>query len=494
MNDSELFCHDLITTPDRQIEKILVTGATGYIGGRLVPELVARGYNVRVMVRKNEPEYEKRWPESEIVVADALKYNTLKKTMEGVHTAYYLIHSMLFGRKELETKEIRAASNFIRAAEENGVKRIIYLGGLGDINTSLSRHLKSRMKVAEIFMNSRVPATILRAAIIIGSGSASYELIKSLVNNLPFLFLPHWAKTECQPIGIRDVVKYLVGVLEVPEAAGNMYDIGGDDILSYESMLKILADILGKRQLLIPSPVSWIAPYAYIANLFTPVPGPIILSLLESIKNEVICQNNDIKRLLPFRPLGYKESIVRAMTRDEQDNIHTRWSDSYPPAHSLAIKLHELESPPRYYSYYQITTDKQPSTLFRAVCKIGGKEGWFNNNWMWRFRGMLDRLLMGVGTARGRRNSSDLRINDVIDFWRVEDLKPDKRILLRAEMKLPGRAWLEFVIDKGKERNMLSVNAFYQSKGFWGNIYWYIFLPFHHIIFNDLIKQIEARA
>jgi hypothetical protein len=182
------------------------------------------------------------------------------------------------------------------------------------------------------------------------------------------------------------------------------------------------------------------------------------------------------------------------MTREEQDNIHTKWSDAYPPAHSLAIKLHELKSPPRFHSSYQLSTGKQPSYLFRAVCKIGGKEGWFDNNWMWRTRGMLDRLLMGVGTARGRRNSSELRINDVIDFWRVEDLRPDKRILLRAEMKLPGRAWLEFDINKRDSRNILSVNAFYQPKGLFGIIYWYIFLPFHHIIFSDLIAQIEKRA
>jgi len=494
MDNTELFCHDLPTKPDMGIGRILVTGATGYIGGRLVPELTARGYNVRVMVRRSEPGHINRWPESEIVNADALEFDSLKNAMKGVHTAYYLIHSLLFGRQKLEAKEIQAAYNFQKAAEENGVKRIIYLGGLGDINTSLSPHLRSRMKIAEIFMSSEVPATILRAAIIIGSGSASYELIKNLVENFPFLLLPYWAKTECQPIGVRDVIKYLVGVLEIPNTAGNIYDIGGNDILSYEKMIKILADVLGKKLLLIPSPVSWIAFYAYLANLFTAVPGPIIWSLLHSIKNEVVCQNNDIKNILPFHPLSYKEAILRAMTRDEQDNIHTRWSDAYPPADSLAIKLHELDSPPRFYSYYSLYTEKQPSKLFHSVCLIGGKEGWFNSNWMWRLRGILDRILMGVGTARGRRNSSELRVNDVIDFWRVEDIRPDKRLLLRAEMKLPGRAWLEFVIDNGNDSNTLYVNAFYQAKGLIGIIYWYTFLPFHNIIFNDLIKHIEERA
>lgn len=494
MDNTDFFCHDLPSRPKPHIGRILVTGATGYVGGRLVPELLARGYKVRVMVRVASPELKERWREAEIVVADALDLDSLKKALEGIHTAYYLIHSMLFGRRKFESMDIQAAINFRKAAEEKKVERIIYLGGLGDIRTGLSPHLRSRMEVARELRKGSVQTTILRAAIIIGSGSASYELIKHLVKSTFIFFIPYWAKTQCQPISIRDVIKYLVGVLEKSETSGKSFDIGGPDVLTYELMLKILVELLDRNTFFVPTPFSWIGPYAYIANLFTPVPGSIIRCLLEGIKNDVVCQDDAIKRVLPFQPLTYREAIVRAMSREEQDTVHTRWSDAYPPAHDLAIKLHELEPLPLYTSSYSLLTREVASSLFQSVSKIGGKEGWFQNNWMWRLRGMIDRIFMGVGTARGRRSSSSLRINDVIDFWRVEDLKPDERLLLRAEMKLPGRAWLEFTIQKEEDENRLSVKAYFQPRGVFGRIYWYVFLPFHFVIFNDLIKQIEKRG
>lgn len=471
-----------------------MTGATGYIGGRLVPELLARGYKVRVMVRAASPEHKERWPDAEIIVAEALELDSLKKALKGVHTAYYLIHSLLLGRKKFESADIQAAINFSKAAEEEEVKRIIYLGGLGDIQSPLSAHLRSRIEVAQELEQGKVPTTILRAAIIIGSGSASYELIQHLVKNFPILLIPYWARTKCQPVSIRDVIKYLVGVLEMPQTSGRSFDIGGRDILTYEMMLKTLADVLGKKRLFIYSPFSSLGPYVYLANLCTPVPGPIIRCLMQGIKNKVVCQEQDIKRILRFEPITYKEAIVRAMTREEQDNVHTRWSDAYPPAHDLAIKLHELDPLPMYISSYSLLTEKSASSLFDSICKIGGKEGWFHSNWMWRLRGMLDRILMGVGTSRGRRSSSSLRINDVIDFWRVEDLKHDERLLLRAEMKLPGRAWLEFNIDREVDRNRLSVKASFQPRGLFGKLYWYVFLPFHLFIFCYLIKQIEKKS
>ena len=490
----DLFCHNLPSKPQPEIGKILVTGATGYIGGRLVPELLARGYRVRVMVRAASPEYQERWPEAEIVVADALNFDQLKTALDGIHTAYYLIHALLLGPKHLEPIETQAAINFSNAAEEQNVKRIIYLGGLGDTQTHLSTHLRSRMKVAEAFKLGSVPTTILRAAIILGSGSASYEIIKHLTKSVPILFLPFWTKTKCQPIGIRDVIKYLVGVLEKSETSGESYDIGGRDILTYEMMLKTLSDLLGKKRIYISSPDLGIRFYAYLLSLLTPVPAPITFSLIEGCKNEVICQNDKIKKILPFQPITYKEAILRAMTREEQDNIHTRWSDAYPPAHVLALKLRELDEPPRYTSSSSLRTEKNISSLFDSICRIGGKEGWLHNNWMWRMRGMFDRIIMGVGISRGRRSSSSLRINDVIDFWRVEDLKHGEMLLLRAEMKLPGRAWLEFNIEREKDTNRLFVNAYYQPRGLFGKIYWYVFLPFHHLIFRNLVEQIEKRS
>lgn len=490
MDTTKLFCHDLPSTPVPEIGKILVTGATGYIGGRLIPELLHRGYDVRIMVRAMSPEYEERWPGAEIVVADVLEEEALKDALDGIHTAYYLIHSMLLGKDNFKSADRRSAKNFGLIAKEKGIQRIIYLGGLGDTQTAFSPHLRSRIEVADELNRSGVPTTILRAAIIIGSGSASYEIIKNLIKNLPLLLIPRWGKNKCQPIGIRDVIKYLVGALEKVETSGKSFDIGGSDVLTYEEMLKKLAQLFGKKMIFIPTPVSNLSFLAYVASLVTPVPTPIIRCLMEGLRDEVICECKALPEILPFDALGYKDMILRAMSREEQDKVYTRWSDAYPPAHELALRLHELEELPQYTSSYFAHTEKDPPSLFNAFCKIGGKEGWFNSNWMWQLRGAMDRLLMGVGTARGRRMASTLAINDVIDFWRVENLERNKLLLLRAEMKLPGRAWLEFRIEEKSVGNNLHIRAYYQTQSILGIIYWYLLLPFHSYIFKDLLKEI----
>lgn len=492
--NKNLFCHDLPSKPQPGIGKVLVTGASGYVGGRLVPELLARGYRVRVMVRAASPEYKELWPDAEIVVADALEIDRLRVALEDIHTAYYLIHSLLLGPKEFASAEIQAAINFREAAEEKQIKRIIYLGGLGDIRTKLSTHLQSRIKVAEELERGEVPVTILRAAIIVGSGSASYEIIKHLVKNLYVLSIPRWARNKCQPIGIRDVIKYLVGTLEIPKTSGKSFDIGGSDVLTYHLMLKIRAEVLNKKRLFIPSRFSNIRFFSYIASLLTPVPAAITRALMEGLKNEVICQDNTIKKFLPFKPLTYKEAIIKAMSREEQDNVHTRWTGAYPPAHELALKLHELNGVPKYTNFYSLISEKKASVIFQSLCNIGGKEGWFSNNWMWRLRGWIDKVLLGVGTSRGRRSQTSLKINDVIDFWRIEDLQPNRRLLLRAEMKIPGKAWLEFNIEEEGNRTKLSVIPYYHTRSLFGKIYWFLFLPLHQFIYNDLIKQIEKRS
>ncbi len=492
--NESLFCQDLPTVPCPEIGKILVTGASGYIGGRLLPELLRREYNVRVMARAASRKYDERWPGAEVAVADALNIDQLRRALEGVHTAYYLIHSLLRGPKQFAAKDLQAAQNFRKAAEDCEVKRIIYLGGLGDTRCHLSRHLRSRIEVAEELSRGRVPTTILRAAIIIGSGSASYEIIKHLVSVLPVILIPHWAENRCQPIAIRDVIKYLVGVMEEPGTIGKSFDIGGEEILTYETMLKIMAEVLHRKRLFVAFPYSNLGFYSYVGSLLTPVPAPITRCLVEGLKSDAICQNDSIKRFLPFTPISYKEAILRALTREEQDRIYTRWSDAYPPTHEVALKLDDLQGETRYKAVYTLVTTKPAKALFESVCSVGGKKGWFQRNWMWRLRGGVDRILLGVGSSRGRRSDSSLKINDVIDFWRVEDLQLNQRLLLRAEMKMPGKAWLEFTIrDIGAERRLCIV-AYYDTISLFGKMYWLMFLPFHNFIFEDLLKQIEKRS
>ncbi len=488
------YTQDLPSTPDPSVGTVLVTGASGYIGGRLIPELLSRGYRVRIMVRGRASEYRELWPSVEAVSADALDIEQLRAALDGVHTAYYLIHSLLLGQRVFEAADLQAAINFRNAAQEKGVKRIIYLGALGDTHTKLSQHLRNRIRVAEELRLGKVPVTILRAAIIIGSGSASYEIIKHLVNRLYIVPIPKWANNRCQPIAVRDVIKYLVGVLEIPEAADRSFDIGGGDVLTYADMMRTLAEVRHQKRFFVLVPFSNLRFYSYQASFLTPIPDAITRSLMEGLKNEVVCLDESIKGFLPFEPLRYREAIVGALTREEQDNVRTSWFSAYPPAHELAMKLHELDPGPQYTAHYSMISSKDSWRVFASICKIGGKEGWFTHNWMWRLRGWLDRLLLGVGTARGRRSQTTLKINDVIDWWRIEDLIPDMRLLLRAEMKLPGKAWLEFRIDPAGDRNQLRVIAHYYTTSFFGRLYWYVFVPFHHVIFNDLIKQIERRA
>ena len=487
----ESFCKDLPSSPVPEIGIVLVSGAGGYIGGRLVPELIERGYRVRVMVRKYSEEQTVRWPEAEVVIADALNVDQLRWVLKDVSVAYYLIHSMLIGRKEFTESDHLAANNFRMVAEEQKLRRIIYLGALGDNKHKMSNHLESRINVATILKEGKVPTTILQAAIIIGSGSASFEILESIARNAYICFVPFWAKTLCQPIGLRDVIKYLVGVLETEETSGNTYDIGGDLVLSYKEMLKVMVKILNKRRLFLPSPVSSIRLYSYIISLITPVPAQIVACLMESVKNDVVVRDYGIRKLIAFKTIRFKVTLLRALSREQHDKISTRWSDAYPPAHELSMKLGELSVPPRYSSTYSIVSEEDASSIFESICQIGGKKGWFHTNLLWQIRGSIDRILMGVGMSRGRRSSTSLRINDVIDFWRVEELIRNRKLLLRAEMRVPGKAWLEFKLEKKRHHNILILTAYFQPNGFVGKLYWYSFLPFHYFIFKDLLKQLS---
>lgn len=485
------YCKDLPTTPIPGTGVILVTGASGYIGGRLVPELLGRGYKVRVMVRTHSDEYQERWPGAEFIVADATNADQLKRALENVSIAYYLIHSLMVAKRRFMSSEELVVNNFRQVAEERNVGRIIYLGTQGIEGIELKGRYKSRIKVGEILEQGKVPVTILRTPLTIGSGSASFEVLNHIVRNYPVLFIPNWFNKQCRPIGISDLIKFLVGVLETPETAGNSYNIGGANVLSYREMIKVMTRLLNKKRLLLPSPVTGIRIYSYFLSLLTPVPAQIIAYILRSTRNEVDYGENEIQNHLDINIIEFEEALQRALNHAQQDAVLTRWSDAYPPAHELSIKLSELNEAPKYLSKYSVLTDKGLSDIFQSICQIGGTNGWFNTNWMWRLRGLIDRILLGVGTSRGRRSVSSLRINDVIDFWRVEDMISNEKLLLRAEMIMPGKAWLEFQVQKNAGQNKISVIAFFQPKGLMGKIYWYCFLPFHYFIFKDLLKQLS---
>lgn len=491
---SQLFCHDLPSIPCPDIGKILITGASGYIGGRLVPEFAARGYQVVVMVRSKSEVLDPRWKNVEVRVADALDFNSVIKALTGIHTIYYLIHSLLMGKGEFISADIKAANNFRLASEKNDVKRIIYLGALGDVNTKLSHHLQSRQEVAHSLESSRYQTTILRAPMIVGSGSVSYEIIKDLAGRLPIIIMPQWRKTKCQPISIRDVIKYLVGAFETPEMNGKTFDIGGPQVLTYEEMVRVMSILLNKNSYICPLPIKNISVFSYIASFITKVPAPLVSSLFEGLKNDLICSNDSIKKYLSFPLLNYETSIQRALARGTNDSIDTSWSNAYPQNHEMELKLSELKKFPKYAVSYSLLTRKTPELIYDSFCRIGGKNGWFNTNFLWQVRGLIDRILMGVGSSRGRRNYSELKVNDVIDFWRVEDIIEKRKLLLRAEMKIPGKAWLEFEIEPLGTENKFKISAYYDTNNLFGKLYWYTFLPFHSIIFNDLIKQIEKRS
>lgn len=492
IND-ELFSADLVSSPVAEKGIILVTGATGYIGGRLVPELISRGYRVRIMVRVSSPEQEFRWPDAEIVVADARDIESLKQALDNVYAAYYLIHSLLLGKMNFDSTDLKVAQNFRIAAEEKKVSRLIYLSGLGNIHSELSQHLSSRSKVADELSKGSYITTVLRAAIIIGSGSSSYEILKDLSNNLPVLFIPKWAKTKCQPISIRDVIKYLVGVLEHDETENMYYDIGGKDILTYEEMMRTMIFMLGKKKPPIKFPISNTQLSGYLASYFTSVSSPITKCLFEGCKNEVVCTNQLISDIVKNNPLSYKEAILGALSREEQDKIYTRWSDAYPPAHDLAIKLNELKDSSIFVIKHSSLTEQSPSSIYKSFCKIGGKEGWLTYNWAWKFRGIIDKYFFGIGRSRGRRSMKSLRINDVIDYWRVEDLKDD-RLLLRAEMKLSGKVWLEFTTYPKQNLTGFSVKAYFYTNSVMSYFYWYLSKSFHSFVLKDLLKQIVKRS
>jgi len=486
----------LPSKPDADAGTVLVTGASGYVGGRLIPDLLHRGYRVRILVRSRAESYTKRWGDVEVVEGDARRPEVARRALEGVHAAYYLIHALATGPAKLHQIETKIAHTFRKAAAEAGVANIIYLGGLGESGQALSRHLASRMQVANELRAGPVPVTELRAAVIVGSGSASYEIISGLVMRVPLIQSASFLNTRCQPIAIRDVIRYLIGVMETPSALGRRLDIGGPDILSYRSMIRRFARIVDRKVRFFEFP--WMSPrlYSYIIGVLTPVPPAIARSLIEGLRDEAVCRNSDILEIIPISPIRFDEAVMWAQRAVRADRVTTRWSGARPRGILQVVRLDELPRAPRYQDHYQKVTDCEARAVFRTITKVGGRSGWFNSNLLWAARGAVDRMLFGVGLSRGRRSDRELLVDDVIDFWRVEELIEERRLLLRAEMKLPGFAWLEFGVYPfdAATRSVLSITAHFEPVGFWGHAYWWFFYPFHRIIFNDMLNEIARKS
>lgn len=473
--------------------RILVTGATGYIGGRLVPRLLAQGHAVRCVARNPDRLASHPWRGVEIVAGDLADPAETLEALRGIDVVYYLVHSMAAGSRFWESDR-RMALAFGEAAAAAGVRRIIYLGGLGAPAEVRSWHLVSRQEVGRCLAAAGVPVLEFRAAVIVGSGSASFEIIRHLVERLPVMIAPTWVQTRCQPIGIRSVMAYLIEALDHPEAQG-IFEIGGTDILSYREMMQRYARIRGLRRFILSLPVPMPELSAVWIGLLTPIPSSIAHPLVESLCTEVVVRDDRALRTFSVRPSGYDEAVRLALARLAADEVETTWASSLS---SLAPDKPEADA---LRSFEGMLLDSRrrrvrasPARVFEVICGFGGDEGWPAGNFLWQFRGLLDRLCGGTGMRRGRRRPRELVVGDPVDFWRVEALEAPRLLRLRAEMKLPGRAWLQFEVQPDAEGARVEQTAFFEPDGLPGYLYWYTALPLHRFVFPGLINAVKARA
>jgi len=481
---------------------VLVTGATGYIGGRLVGELLAAGYRVRCLVRTPAKLDAAPWrTDVEIVAGDV--EGDLSGVFTDVAAAYYLVHGIGSAADWVE-RDRRAAANVRDAAAAAGVARIVYLGGLGDEGSAgraLSAHLASRHDVGRELAAGPVPVTELRAAVIIGSGSASFEMLRYLVEVLPVMVTPRWVDTRCQPIAVRDVLRYLVQVLEVPDTAGAILEIGGPDVLTYRRMMEIYAEEAGlRRRLVIPVPVLSPRLSSWWVGLVTPLPRSLARPLVDSLVNEVVVHDDRILRLCPGPLLPYRSAVRLALGRIRAGEVTTSWAGAELGGRSHADPM---PTDPNW-SGGTVRTDRRsttvaapPEDVYAVITGIGGATGWYTGEWLWSLRGVLDKLAGGPGMRRGRRDPVDLRVGDALDFWRVEALEPRRRVRLRAEMRLPGDAWLEWRIDPAPgdpSRSVVHQLARFHPRGLLGRVYWLAVAPFHRFVFPGMLGGIAVEA
>ena len=477
---------------------VLVTGATGYVGGRLIPALLDAGYRVRAMGRTLEKVACRPWAHHdrvELVQGDVLDLESLKKATAGCWAAYYLVHSMIAQKKQFVEADRRAAHHMVEAAAAAGLERMIYLGGLAETKQgSLSKHLQSRNEVADILQSGAVPTTDLRTPMILGSGSASFEILRYLVERLPIMTTPRWVRSLNQPIAIRNVITYLIGCLENDQTLGQTYDIGGPDILTYRELLDIYAEEahIAKR-LIIPVPVLTPTLSALWIHLISPVPTSIALPLTEGLTSDAVCTDNRIQSLIPQKLLPCREAIRLALDRIRQNQVDTCWMDAGYLLEPEWAHCGDAEwaGGTIMSCGYRARLKATTADVWQAVSRIGGKTGWYFGNYLWHLRGIIDRLVGGVGLRRGRRHPSEIGVGDALDFWRVLKVEAPRRLLLVAEMKTPGDALLEIQITPiGSARVELQMLSRFLPKGIFGMLYWYGLYPFHQWIFFGMLKAI----
>ncbi|MDX8049376.1 SDR family oxidoreductase [Lentzea sp. BCCO 10_0798] len=474
--------------------RCLVTGATGYLGGRLVPRLLAEGHEVRCLVRSPEKLRDVPWAaDVEIVRGDVL--GDLDEAMRDVEVVHYLVHSLQ--SKDFADADRKAAENTAKAAERAGVRRIVYLGGLHPAGVELSPHLASRKEVGEAFLHSDVQAVVLQAAVIIGSGSASFEMLRYLTERLPVMVTPRWVHNRIQPIAVRDVLRYLVEATTL-ENQNRTFDIGGPDVLTYLQMMLRYAEVAGlPRRRVLPVPLLTPGLSSHWVNVVTPVPKSIARPLIESLVHEVVCRENDIREVLPGENTGYDKAVALALSKIRDADVETRWSGATLPG----SPSEPLPTDPGWSGGSVYTDERErrttatPERLWEVVEGIGGERGWYSFPLAWAIRGWMDRLVGGVGLRRGRRDPQRLYVGEALDFWRVEEIERGKLLRLRAEMKVPGKAWLELRVAANEGHgSTYRQRAVFVPKGLAGHLYWAAVWPFHGIVFGGMVRNIANEA
>lgn len=477
--------------------RILVTGSTGYIGGRLVPKLIDAGHEVRCLVRNPGKLSGDPWRDQvEVVQGDVLDPDSLPAAMAGIDLSFYLIHSMDGAGPDFGERDRLAATNFSAAADTASVRRIVYLGGLGD-SEDLSKHLASRQEVGRILASGTTPVTELRAGVIIGSGSVSFEMLRYLTEVLPAMVTPRWVRTRCQPIAVADVLDILVASVDDAEEGDQVHEIGGPDQMSYEDLMRVYAEVAGlRRRLIIPVPVLSPKLSSHWVGLVTPLPTGVAKPLVESLQNEVVVRDNSFAVTHASPLIPYREAVEDALRRSTESGVPTRWSDSDVPN----SPAQPIPSDPDWAGGTTMTDVREVETsattadLFWALTRIGGEFGYYTMNWAWSLRGFLDALVGGVGLRRGRRHPEEIYPGEALDFWRVVDVVPGESLQLYAQMKLPGEAWLSFETQSTPEGATFRQTALFVPRGLVGRLYWYLLFPFHLAIFGRMARKVVEAA